>query len=189
LNKLGDTYNNDPNIEGIALDETALDTDAAIASKSGYTASKAEAAFKSIVLAARHAFPDKTVTQLINYAPFDLYDFADWLAKNNIGIGGPDVKLIESKASLQKLYGKYVEHHERVPTGPNIEWDNYVENKMPVVDILDGAIRLTSPWYLFWLDREPYFSDEVIPAARRQLPLAARFYEEMGRLKSAQVVD
>jgi hypothetical protein len=175
---LGGVYATDPNIEGIALDETAMDTNAAIAARSGYSSRKAETAFKTIILAARKAFPGKTVTQLINYAPFDLFEFADWLADNNIGIGGPDVKLTGKKANLQKLYAKYVEHHNKVPTGPNIEWDNYIDNKMPVTEILDGAIEMTSPWYLFWLDREPYFTDEVIPAARRQLPLAERFYEK-----------
>jgi hypothetical protein len=47
---------------------------------------------------------------------------------------------------------------------------------MSVVELRDYTIDNLKPWYVFWRNREPYFSDEVLPAIfSRKLPLAESF--------------
>ena len=61
--------------------------------------------------------------------------------------------------------------------GPDVQWDNYERNNISVREIRDFAIATFDPWYIFWQVREPYFSNEVLPAVyARPLPAAERFY-------------
>lgn len=162
-------------LEGVSLGETAVDTAAAKKQGLGFSASALETNMKRIALAVKKAYPDKVVMQMTNFAPYDLNDYAVWLVENGIGIGGPDVKL-SSSLLLDVTYPLYRKYHSEVPTGPDVQWGNY--DKLTVSELLDEAITLTNPWYVFWLKREPYFTDEVIPlASKRALPAASEFYD------------
>ena len=190
---LGERFNKEPYFEGIAIDETAIDTKAAFnAFKADVGGIKTdfslavEETFKAKALAARRAFPDKVVIQHINFTPYySIEDFAAWLAKNNIGIGGPDVYLSNS-VLLGTTYPLYIKHHDEVITGQDIQWVNYVERNKFIgrpntpEELLLGAIKETNPRYIFWLNREPYFyqeNDGVLAAIRKHgLPPAAQKY-------------
>lgn len=174
---LGKRFNSEPFIEGIALDETATSTDSAQKAK-GYSVAGVEEGFKAIALAAKKGFPSKSVIQLVNFAVFDVVTFSTWLEKNGIGIGGPDVSAQPNKL-IAVTYDQYLRLHDRVPTGPNVEWSNYSSSKNKSVEhIYEAAVKFTNPWYIFWMTRAPYFENEVIPLVRKrgQPPAAQRFY-------------
>lgn len=183
---LGNRFNHEPYFSGINLGETSTGS-----TQWGYSAQALEAAFKQIALDTKRAFPNKTVNQMINYAPYDLATFSAWLAENGIGIGGPDVHLMDSKADSLHAYAypQYLLYHNVVPTGPDVQGDNYRRNEHLVEPnhenvaetILLGAIEKTNPWYMFWRPIEPYFTEQVIPIVNKhgQLPAAQAFYESM----------
>lgn len=178
---LGKRFNKEPNFEGMNLGETSTGS-----TDWGYTKEKEKDAFYAKALALKQAFPDKSVTQMMNYATFDLTAFADWLSANGIGIAGPDVHLMPEKINLQtNVYPLYVKYHSIVPTGPDVQWDNYerynslVGRANTAEELLLGAISYTNPWYMFWERRDPYFTDDVIPAIKKHgnLPSAKQFYD------------
>ena len=183
---LGERFNDEPYFSGINMGETSTGK-----THWGYSAQALEAAFKKIALDAKAAFPNKVVTQMINYAPYDLAPFSAWLAENGIGIGGPDVHLQASKKDSLHAYAypQYLKYHDIVPTGPDVQGDNYRRNAHLVTSdyenvaevILLGAIEKTNPWYMFWRPVEPYFSEQVLPMVDKhgQLPAAKAFYESI----------
>ena len=183
---LGARFNGEPYFEGINLGETAINTSAAKACDCGYSAAAVKAAFQHIALAAKVAFPDKSVMQMINFAPYNLADFATWLAANGIGIGTPDVAL-HKNFLITVIFPQFVAYHNLVPTGPDVQWGNYKGNTAEpghenvVETILLGAIEHTDPWYMFWRNREPWFTEQVIPIIGKhgQLPAAREFYNSV----------
>lgn len=121
-------------------------------------------------------------------ARYDLYSYTQGLP--GIGIGGPDVHLMPSKAHLhENAYSQYLKYHDVVPTGPDVQWDNYkrynedVRRANTAEELLVGAIEKMNPYYIFWEAREPYFSDDVVPTLNEfgQLPAAKAFYDSMAQ--------
>ena len=183
VDALGARFNDEPYFEGISIGETAMDP-AAAALHAGYSIVAIQDAFKDRSRAMKKAFPDKVVMQMVNFAAFDLEEFSAWLAGNGIAIGSPDI-ILHNSSLTDVTYPQYLKHHDSVATGPDVQWDNYTRGKpgagrsYTAEELLLGAIEETNPWYMFWQMREPYFSDELLPAIGRhgQLPAARRFYE------------
>jgi hypothetical protein len=162
-------------LEGVSLGETAVDTRAAKAVNAGFSVTVLESNMKRIAIAVKNAFPDKIVMQMINFAPYDLSNYVNWMVENGVAIGGPDIKL-KSSLLLNVTYPLYRRYHNDVPTGPDVQFGNY--ERMSVEDLLEQAINLTNPWYIFWLNREPYFTKEVLPlTSKKALPAVANMYE------------
>lgn len=182
---LGARFNNEPYFEGTDLGETAINTAAATTSP-GYSARGVEDGFKAIALAAKRAFPDKTVLQMINFAVFDLVGFTSWMVSNEIGIGSPDM-LLSNNGLLDVVFPQYLKYHDLVPTGPDVQWGNYEKINTDLgrpntaEELLLGAIKHTNPWYIFWQNRDPYFSEDVVPAIRNygSIPAAKQFYNSL----------
>lgn len=182
---LGARFNKEPYFEGTNLGETAINTAGAAASP-GYSARGVEEGFKVIALAAKRAFPDKTVLQMINFAVFDLEGFANWMVSNEIGIGSPDM-LLSNNGLLDVVFPQYLKYHDLVPTGPDVQWGNYEKintglgRPNTAEELLLGAIKHTNPWYIFWQNRDPYFSEDVVPAIRNygSIPAAKQFYNSL----------
>ena len=178
---LGNRFNNEPYFEGIALSETSV----GYCRDCGYNVGVLKKFYQTVALRARAAFSNKTVIQMMNYAPsgFDLVEFAAFCAKNGIGIGGPDVHLnAERKQSLNEVvYPLYLQYHDEVITGIDVQWDNYERYGQTPPIILQGAIEKVNPYYIFWQKREPFFSDEVVPLLRKYgpLPAAKAFYDSV----------
>jgi hypothetical protein len=183
---LGNRFNKEEYLEGISLDETAIDTSAA-KNIPGYSPAIVYAAFKENALATKQAFPDKVVIQQINYAPYDLVDYSSWLIQKQIGIGSPDV-ILHNTTLTGTIYPQYSTYHNDVPTGPDVQWSNYEQNNPETgrsynaEEILTGMINISNPWYMFWIKREPYFSNDVLPTLIKygNLPAAKAFYDSMG---------
>jgi len=166
---LGERFRGEEGVEGLVIPETAAqqlgDFDC-----NGYLQT-----LKDTALAAKAAIGNKIVMQQINFACFDLATHAQWMSRNNISFGAPDI-LIEGilPAETYPLFAKY---SKVLPVGPDVQWDNYVRNNMSVREIRDYIIDNLNPWYVFWRVRDPYFRDEVLPAIfSRKLPNAEQFY-------------
>jgi hypothetical protein len=174
--ELGRRFNDEPYLEGIRIGETAIDFNTAKKDKD-YSASKVRDTFFEVALAAKRAFPGKQVLQMINFAQYDLNSFTSDLAKNGIGISGPDLYPGAERGGLGKTYDLMEQYHWQVATGPSVQWSNYQKNGATAKSLLALAISETNPWYMFWLNRQPYWESDVLPTLRSsQLPAAAGFY-------------
>jgi hypothetical protein len=167
---LGARFNDESHIEGIVIGETSAEV------PSGYNCSDYLRVFENVAQTAKTAFPSKSVIQMANFACFDVLAFMRWLVERGIGLGTPDT--FNFKTDLTGgVYPLMYESRTAVPTGPDVQWDNYERNNMSVREIRDFAIAEMDPWYLFWQIREPYFTRDVLPAVfSRKLPAAERFY-------------
>ncbi len=183
MTALGERFNKEPYFEGINLGETSTGR----GNPNTNTPEKALAAFKKRALAVKKAFPDKTVMQMVNYAQFDIESFADWLTENGIATGGPDVHLAKGtdpNSGLYTAYGIHKKNHWKTPNGIDVQWDNWTRDgrKYSSKQLLDGAVELINPWYMFWVKRQPVFNDDVLPTIKKagHLPAARKFYSNNG---------
>gem|GEM_PF-2420001 len=182
---LGKKFNNEPYFEGINLGETS--TGVANAAW-GYSTESVRTAFMANALALKKAFPDKSVIQYINWAPFDLAPFAAELAQNGIGIGGPDIYLLPEKQSIRDTtYPLQLQYHNDVPITIDAQGAEFMRINSDLgrpnnaAELLQGAIDLINPWYMFWIDIEPYISNDTLPTLDKygSLPAAKLFYNSL----------
>ncbi|MBN1674319.1 MAG: sigma-70 family RNA polymerase sigma factor [Kiritimatiellae bacterium] len=80
---LGARFSTEPWLEGVILPQTATGRPA---KGYGYTVEGEQRAFMMLASTAQRAFPGKVVLQIIDSAAFDLAEYADWCARNRIGL-------------------------------------------------------------------------------------------------------
>lgn len=165
--------NLEPYIEGITPDETSTG-----ANPNG--AEQIYQSFKDLALATKRAFPDRVVTQMINYAPFDLEESAEFLRSNGIATGGPDVHPLRADGALKTAYAIHKRNRWDTPNSIDIQWCNWdcYRRTFTSRDLLEVAVERIDPWYLFWSLHPDYFRDDVVPTVREfPLPAAREFYD------------
>ena len=168
---MGLRYQREAYVEGFSIPETAADR-----AGEGFDCGAYQETLRQVAVAAKVSFGDKSILQMINYACFDLAKHAAWLDSQGIGIGTPDVYNFKDGLT-DVVYPLMLKYGNSVPVGPDVQWADYERNGIPVAGILDFAIKSTNPHYMFWRNREPYFSDEVMPAIwKTKLPRAEAFY-------------
>ncbi len=165
---LGEQFNSNPGFEGINLGETSTGGNPNFSSPE----EKMEV-FKSYALAAKRAFPNKTVMQMINYAEFDLEEFADWLVEQGIATGGPDVHVARAEEQLATAYSIHKKNHMATPNGIDVQWDNWDKGGIQYSssDLLETAIEYVNPWYMFWTRKPGLFREDVVKALNEYGPL------------------
>lgn len=165
---LGKRFNNEPYIEGITIDETSTGVPQLPGETAGFSPSAELAGFKVRALAAKNAFPDKSVIQQINYTiGWDIEEYGAWCVSHDIGIGIPDFTIHMPNDSAPRLvYPMMKNSRNVVPGGPDVQWNDYTYGPTSA-ELLNASIDLVDPWYFFWEKREPYFSRDVIPAIRK----------------------
>ena len=170
---LGSRFDREPFIEGITLDETSTGLNP-------HKVSIIYNAFKELSLATKRAFPNKVVSQMINFAPFDLNDFGEFLRSNGIATTGPDVIPTRAESSLKTAYAVHKKNHWDTPNSIDIQWSNwdrYTKQPYTSKQLLDFAIERINPWYLFWAQNPDYLDSQTIPTVRdNPLPAAEGFY-------------
>ena len=179
---LGKRFNNEPYFEGINIDETSTGRTHA---EYGWSPDSQRYGFLTNALALKKAFPNKVVMQMINFAPYDLAAFSAELVQNGIGLSGPDVSLRTDRA--HPTYDLELEYHNDAPTGIEIQGQNYTKINPntgalnTASDLLQGAKDMINPWYLFWMDRDPYYGNDILPTLNtaEPLPAAQEFYNSM----------
>lgn len=166
-------------IEGINLQETAIgvspETDRS------FTPDKYVAALKSNMRAMKTAFPTSTTMLYANFMPGEwlpwedkgylrgIYEFGD---KIGVGMGAPDLMYMK-KGQLNHALAMMHEGKFTVPLGIAVQDGNYVgetgstnvvakrTNRVPVLHAFAQDFLKVS--YMFWVNQEPYFAEDVLP--------------------------
>lgn len=185
MNELGKEF--DGKIEGINLQESSIGvnnkTDASFTNEH-YTES-----LKINMLALKKAFPKSTTMQYANFMPGEWLPWEDkgylrsiyqYGQEIGVGLGGPDL-MVTRKAQLNHTIAMMHENHFTVPLGIAIQDGNYIgttgadnnyderikneekkrENIVPLLHAFAKNFLHVS--YMFWVNQEPYFSEDVIP--------------------------
>ncbi|HLA75670.1 MAG TPA: hypothetical protein VJM76_07140 [Gammaproteobacteria bacterium] len=176
FNALGARFDKEPYFEGVALDETATGIRLAEWTAANYTAEKAYAGLKRIMLGLRTAFPTTMTLQFINF--FSGASAQDGAAKiagliqyaNQIGmgIGGPDVHV----GGTEPSYPYFTTYNGSMPLTAAVQWEDYgwvspTGSVATVPAILDYARRKLHLNYIFWLQKNPEFATQVVPLIRK----------------------
>jgi hypothetical protein len=188
LKALGNEF--DGKVEGINLQESSIEINLKESSKGIY--SEADSTFsperysesiKINMLSLKKSFPKSTTMQYANFMP------GEWLPRNDkgylrsiynygdeigVGLGGPDL-MVQNKGNLNHTVAMMHEKIYAVPLGIAIQDENYIgktgdlqvnesdthENIVPLLHAF--AKDFLKVKYMFWVDQEPYFSEDVIP--------------------------
>lgn len=177
LKALGQEF--DGRIEGINLQETAVE----VTSKSDASFSPARYfdAVKTNMRVLKAAFPTSTTMVYANFMPDEwlpwddkgylrgLYQFGDEIG---VGLGGPDL-MVTRKGQLNHALAMMHEHRFTVPLGIAIQDGNYIgeTNNRSVVGRRKNLVPMLHAFaadflkvdYMFWVNQEPYFTEDVLP--------------------------
>ncbi|MES2777335.1 MAG: hypothetical protein V4722_24365 [Bacteroidota bacterium] len=180
LQALGTAF--DGKIAGINLQETAIGisskTDTSF-SEQGYIQG-----LKENMLALKKAFPISTTMIYANFTPGEwlpwndkgylrsLYEYGEQIG---VGLGGPDL-MVTRKGQLNHALKFMHEGKYTVPIGIAIQDGNYFgktgdekpdtanaprQNLVPLLHAFAKDFLRVS--YMFWVDQEPYFKEDVLP--------------------------
>ncbi len=185
LNALGEEF--DGKIEGLNLQETAI---GATAEKvPGFSESKYLVGIKANMRAMKEAFPHSTCMIYANFMPGEwlpwedkgylqsIYEYGEEIG---VGLGAPDL-LVQRKGQLNHPLKFMHEGTFSVPIGIAVQDGNYIAktgadqdyqeaedkgndnraNKVPMLQAF--AADFLEINYMFWVNQEPYFVEDVLP--------------------------
>jgi len=180
LQALGKEF--DGNIEGINMQETAIDV--TNKNDSSFSEQKYVAGLKANMLALKKAFPTSTTMIYANFMPGEwlpwedkgylksIYNYGEEIG---VGLGGPDL-MVKRTGQLNHALTLMHESQYTVPIGIAIQDGNYIgktgdigngsvdsinENIVPMLHAFAKDFLRVN--YMFWVNQEPYFKDHVIP--------------------------
>lgn len=169
----------DGKIEGINLQESAI----GVSRKQdpSFTPELYTKGLKANMLSLKKAFPSSTTMQYANFMP------GEWLPWNDkgylrslykygeeigVGLGGPDL-MFTKKAQLNHALALMHENIYSVPLGIAIQDGNYIgktNNEEIIKDrtnIVPQLYAFANDFlkvnYMFWVNQEPYFKEDVVP--------------------------
>jgi hypothetical protein len=171
----------DGKVEGINLQESSIDIKSDM--DSAFSPQVYTESIKSNMHALKKAFPKSTTMQYANFMPGEwlpsndkgylrsIYDYGEEIG---IGLGGPDL-MIHVKGNLNHTVAMMHERKYTVPIGIAIQDGNYIgktgdvqisdtgnhENIVPLLHAF--AKDFLKVKYMFWVNQEPYFSEDLIP--------------------------
>lgn len=177
LKALGDEF--DGTIEGMNLQETAIgvtpETDPSF-SPELYAAS-----LRTNMTAMKAAFPTSTTMLYANFMPGEwlpwedegylkgIYEFGESIG---VGLGAPDL-MFKKKGQLNHAIAMMHEGEFTAPIGIAIQDGNYVDatgtdevvaERTNIVPVLHAFAKdFLSVDYMFWVNQEPYFEQDVLP--------------------------
>ncbi len=185
LQALGKQF--DGKVEGINLQESAVGVNNEI--DSTFTPDRYTESLKINMLALKKAFPKSTTMQYANFMPGEWLPWEDkgylrsiylYGQEIGVGLGGPDL-MVQRKAQLNHTLTMMHEYEYTVPLGIAIQDGNYIgktgadqdynehsdnrlnehENIVPLLHAF--AKEFIKVKYMFWVNQEPYFSEDVVP--------------------------
>lgn len=188
LQALGEAF--DGKIEGINLQETAVGVNEEY--DKTFSPSVYAAAIKANMLALKEAFPLSAKLQYANFMPGEwlpwddkgylrsIYEYGDEIG---VGLGAPDL-MVQRKGQLNHALAMMHEHTYRVPLGIAIQDGNYIgltgadfpvgaegqaganqvkKDRKNIVPLLHAFARdFLKVQYMFWVNQEPYFEEDVL---------------------------
>ncbi len=168
----------DGKIEGLNFSETAVGFgDTGIHFPKGFTPKIYRDAILQQMKVAKQAFTKTTVIQYANYMPGEwlpwdnkkylesLYQLA---AKENIGMGGPDIKIYK-KSQMNHSYKFLKKFSDNMVTGIAVQDGNYEEinpktgKQVTIDEIYKFGKEEIGLDYIFWCTQDPYYSKFLIP--------------------------
>jgi hypothetical protein len=190
LQALGKEF--DGKIEGINLQETAIEVNEK--TDSNFSEQKYITGLKANMLALKKAFPTSSTMIYANFIPGEwlpwedkgylksIYDYGEEIG---VGIGAPDL-MVTRKAQLNHALTMMHERHYTVPIGIAIQDGNYIgktgadsdynedkdtgdTNRNNIVPLLHSFAKdFLRVNYMFWVNQEPYFEEDVMPCFSRE---------------------
>jgi hypothetical protein len=169
-------------IEGINLPETAIGFERGDESPSGYSPIAYVAGVKTVMTAARRAFPRAVVIQYANFMPGDAPPSTPYLrevyalaAAIGVGVGGPDIlpfRRFQRLNSLPLIGGRpvHVVAGMAVQDGNLRDIDPETQRRVTVAALCRYATEVLRLDYLFWGTEEPFYTEEVLPFLRTRAP-------------------
>lgn len=184
LQALGKEF--DGKIEGINLQETSIGvrqkTDPGF-SEQGYING-----LKANMLAMKRSFPSSTTMIYANFIPGEWLPWTDkgylrsiyqYGEEIGVGLGGPDL-MVTRKGQLNHALALMHEGKYTVPIGIAIQDGNYIgktgadrdynedtdkgRSRKNIVPLLHGFAKdFLRVSYMFWVDQDPYFKEDVMP--------------------------
>lgn len=185
LEALGKEF--DGKIEGINLQESAVGVNSEI--DNTFTPERYAESLKINMLSLKKAFPQSTTMQYANFMPGEWLPWEDkgylrsiykYGQEIGVGLGGPDL-MIQRKGQLNHTLAMMHEYNYTVPLGIAIQDGNYIgktgadqdynEHKNSGLIERNNIVPLLHAFakdflkvkYMFWVNQEPYFSEDVIP--------------------------
>jgi hypothetical protein len=185
LQALGRAF--DGKIEGINLQETAIGIDEG--SDLSFSPQRYAAAIRENMLALKTAFPNSCTMQYANFMPGEWLPWEDqgylrsiyaYGEKIGVGLGSPDL-MIQRKAQLNHALAMMHENEYSVPLGIAVQDGNYIgktgadqdydestdsagKQRVNIVPMLHVFARdFLNVKYMFWVNQEPYFTEDVLP--------------------------
>ena len=185
MNELGKEF--DGKIEGINLQESSIgvnnETD------TSFTNERYAESLKINMLALKKAFSESTTMQYANFMPGEwlpwedkgyLHSIYQYGQEIGVGLGGPDL-MVTRKGQLNHTIAMMHENNYTVPLGIAIQDGNYIgttgadndycermkneqKEHVNIVPLLHAFAKdFLHVSYMFWVNQEPYFSEDVIP--------------------------
>jgi hypothetical protein len=177
----------DGKIEGINLQETSIGV--RHKSDSSFSEQAYLNGLKENMLALKKSFPSSTTMIYANFFPGEWLPWEDkgylrsiyqYGEEIGVGLGGPDL-MVTRKAQLNHALGLMHEGHYSVPVGIAIQDGNYTgktgadldyneeaekgkRSRNNIVPLLHGFAKdFLRVSYMFWVDQDPYFKEDVLP--------------------------
>lgn len=166
-------------IEGINLQETSIEVTAEQAAF--FTPQEYAAAIKQRMGALKAAFAQSVTLQYANFMPAEWLPFEDmgylrgiyaYGAEIGVGLGAPDL-MPQRKGQLNHAIALMHEGQFDVPLGIAVQDGNYIGEtnsnqilgeRRNLVPMLHGfAADFLKVDYMFWVNQEPYFTQDVLP--------------------------
>jgi hypothetical protein len=189
LQALGKEF--DGKIEGINLQETSIGPGKK--PDPGFSEQGYVNGLKENMLALKRSFPSSTTMIYANFIPGELLPWTDkgWLRsiyqygeEIGVGLGGPDL-MVTRKAQLNNALALMHEGKYTVPIGIAIQDGNYTGKTGADLDYNEAADKKKSRKnivpllhafakdflrvsYMFWVNQDPYFKEDVMPCFSRQ---------------------
>ncbi len=177
LTALGQEF--DGKIEGINLQESAI----GVSSKydKSFSPSIYVESLKTNMLALKKAFPQSTTMQYANFMPGEWLPWEDkgylksiyqYGEEIGVGLGAPDL-MVRRKGQLNHALAMMHENNYSVPLGIAVQDGNYigqtgttevVHDRENIVPLLHAFAKdFLKVKYMFWVNQEPYFEQDVLP--------------------------
>ncbi|MBU2509797.1 hypothetical protein KJ966_00590 [bacterium] len=177
LKTLGQAF--DGKIEGINLQESAIGVSHEF--DKSFTPSIYVESLKTNMLALKKAFPISATMQYANFMPGEWLPWEDkgylksiyqYGEKIGVGLGAPDL-MVRRKGQLNHALAMMHEHTYSVPIGIAVQDGNYIgqtnstkvtKNRENIVPLLHAFAKdFLKVTYMFWVNQEPYFQQDVLP--------------------------
>jgi len=170
---LGASFDKDPNVELFNIEESALGIHCDKVGEYGYSHKLYLEGLKRRMAGAKAAFPNTNVVQYVNYSGCGggniiVPSIMEYAKEIGVGLGGPDIK-IHSQRLSNVVYPYLCMNKNIFPIAYSVQRSNYQQRKVSknsfysVKEVFKFGSKNLCMDYVSWVQRKPYFINEVVP--------------------------